>query len=134
VLFGILTWFYLPSNPASVSWLSPEEKQLAVTRLTNMGQESHHSQISKEQIKEVVCDLRIWLAALIYLTLCTCVYSVSFFLPAIIQQFGFSVLISNLLTVPVYGVTFFRDRSQWNSLGPYFREISPPCHTIFFLA
>jgi len=30
-----------------------------------------------------------------------------FFLPAIIQQFGFSVIISNLLTVPVYGATFF---------------------------
>jgi len=33
------------------------------------------------------------------------IYSVSFFLPAIIRQFGFSDIISNLLTVPIHVAT-----------------------------
>jgi len=79
VVFGILTWFVLPATPDSVSWLTLEEKKLAKTRLDSIGQESQHSHISKQQILGVFMDVRIWLAACLFFTVCTCVYSVSFF-------------------------------------------------------
>jgi len=48
----------------------------------------------------------VWLGAFVYCCDVVIVYSISFFLPALIAQFGFSDIISNLLTVPVHAGCF----------------------------
>jgi len=98
ILFGVLTLFVLPVSPKDVDWLTAEEKELAIIRV---GVPEKHV-ISKEQVIAAFTDPRIWLAAFLTCTQCIILYSISFFLPAIIRQFGFSDVISNLLSVPVY--------------------------------
>jgi ACS family tartrate transporter-like MFS transporter len=49
-------------------------------------------------------DIRVWLGAFVFFSQVTVIYSISFFLPAIIRQFGFSDVISNVLTAPVHAV------------------------------
>lgn len=98
IVFGLLTLFVLPVSPDKVDLLTPEEKDLAKSRVDIPEKHS----ISVEQMKQAFTDPRIWLAAFLSCTQCIVLYSVSFFLPAIIRQFGFSDIISNLLSVPVY--------------------------------
>jgi len=105
IIFGCLTVFVLPASPSTVKWLTPEEKSFALSRVANALRESNHSHISKDQIKLVFTDIRIWLGAFVYCCHCVVIYSVSFFLPAIIRQFGFSDIVSNLLTVPIHAAT-----------------------------
>jgi len=102
IVFGLLSIIILPASPATAKWLSPEEKEYAISRISNSLKDTDHSRISKTQLKNVLTDIRVWFAAFLYCTQCTVIYSISFFLPAIIHQFGFSDIISNLLTVPVH--------------------------------
>jgi len=105
IVFGVFTYFILPSSPSQVKWLTQEEKEFAQNRVSNALRESNHSRISKEQIKIVFTDKRIWLGSFLYCCHCIVIYSISFFLPAIIRQFGFSDLVSNLLTVPIHAAS-----------------------------
>jgi sugar phosphate permease len=102
VVFGILTYFVLPAGPAVVTWLTEEEKNFALSRVANSLREANHSSISGNQIKFVLTDVRVWIGSFLYTCHAVAIYSVSFFLPAIIGQFGFSDIVSNLLTVPAH--------------------------------
>jgi len=105
IIFGLGCVFMLPESPAQASWLTPEEKEYAISRISAALNDSDHSHISKTQFIQVLKDIRIWLAAFLNCCQVVNVYSLSFFLPALIQQFGFSELISNLLTVPIHATS-----------------------------
>lgn len=73
-----------------------------------------------QQIGGVFRRLDICGLAALYLTMMLNMYAVAFFMPSIIKQMGFSSLVSNLLTAPVYllavlcilAMAWHSDRSQ----------------------
>jgi sugar phosphate permease len=128
VLSGFLTYFYLPNEPMDCDFLTPEEQQCAVDRLAHARQipvanqetipaeQLQKKKISWEDLRNTLLDWRVWALSFLYLNILITLYSLSFFLPAIIGQFGYSVLKSNLLSVPIYAfagvVTIFVSMSS----------------------
>eukprot|EP01124_Arcella_intermedia_P012590 TRINITY_DN18956_c0_g1_i1.p1 TRINITY_DN18956_c0_g1~~TRINITY_DN18956_c0_g1_i1.p1 ORF type:complete len:495 (-),score=96.53 TRINITY_DN18956_c0_g1_i1:9-1424(-) len=105
VLVGLLSYWVLPDSPASANWLTPVEKIIAVERL-NVKKEDLAETLQASHFKAVLTDIRVWLCSFIYLSICTSAYTISFFLPSLIEQFGFSSIVSNLLTSPIHLCAF----------------------------
>lgn len=102
VIVGLSVFKLLPSSPmdASVTWLTADEKEWLVSRLP---QPTHHH-IAWSDIRRTVTNGDVHVFCVIYFATITVLYSISFFMPAILGSFGYSVLTSNLLSAPVYGI------------------------------
>ncbi len=73
-------------------------------------------EISWADVKQTVLDWRVWALALLYLLVLNVLYSLSFFLPAIIGTLGYSVLMSNLVSAPIYFIAaLFTVYISWSS-------------------
>jgi ACS family 4-hydroxyphenylacetate permease-like MFS transporter len=121
IIVGIFAWF-LPSDPSTVTWLTPAEKAFATSRLIPYIS-SYNTKISLPEIYTVLRTPSVWLACIMYFCICgTPIYSVSYFLPSIIEQFIKSsdlitinstdtnslqpIILSNLLTIPIHFCAF----------------------------
>jgi len=105
VCVGVLAFFVMVDLPSTAKFLTPEEKNYVMWATkygtTSVGEEEHF------QVRHIVLaltDWKLWLHTLLTWSIIGPLYGISFFLPSIIRGFGYSVAISNLLTVPPYAV------------------------------
>ena len=101
VLLGVIIFSYLPDRIADVHWLSDDEKNRLINRIQKEDQ-------SKAQLSlmQVLGNRRLWQLALIYFSLVTGLYGVSFWLPTIIKFTGIAdTLQIGLLTMIPYAVS-----------------------------
>ncbi|KAJ3078839.1 hypothetical protein HK102_004205 [Quaeritorhiza haematococci] len=123
ILVGIATWWILPDFPHTAKFLTEEERTLAVERLKLDNVDCEESHLSREELVGTLTDLKVWGYMLLYIGIATPLYGISFFLPTIIRNLGFSNLNAQLLSSPPYIVAClttvilsfssdrFRDRS-----------------------
>ncbi|KAF9645550.1 MFS general substrate transporter [Thelephora ganbajun] len=105
VVVGVLAFFVMVDFPSTAKFLTPKEKNylLWVKKYdtTSVGEEEH---FEFRHIIMAVTDWQVWVHILLYWSIVGPLYGIALFLPSIIRGFGFSVPISNLLTVPPYAV------------------------------
>ncbi|TFK86312.1 MFS general substrate transporter [Polyporus arcularius HHB13444] len=103
VAVGIIAYFALPDLPGTAEFLTPEERAYVIHTKkydnSSVGEEEH---FEWRHVKEALLDWQVWALSCIHATISTPVYGIAFFLPTIINGFGFNTAISQLLTVPVY--------------------------------
>ncbi|KAG6810176.1 hypothetical protein H0H92_013014 [Tricholoma furcatifolium] len=68
---------------------------------SSVGEEEH---FEMRHLWLAVRDWQVWLQILIFMSMVTPLYGITLFLPSIINSFGYSIPISQLLTVPPYVV------------------------------
>ncbi len=86
MILGILTLFYLDDRVEHVTWLDASEKQLIAQ---NVALEEHE----KEELSQLSAAFKsgcVWMLGLIYFSIASGVYIISFWLPTIIKQTGVS--------------------------------------------
>ena len=105
VVVGILVFFFLPSYPENVSWLSDDEKALEQRRLGIHGN-AVAEKINWPDAKAVLLDGRMWLHYSIYGCAGCGVASLSLFAPTIVQGLGYADLQAQLYTVPPYAAAY----------------------------
>lgn len=90
VILGIFAPFILLDKPDQAKWLSATEKRLVNESLSTEHQfaVTHHS-----SFKETLGNLNIWILSGIYFLLVAGLYSISFWLPQIVHDFGQDSLI-----------------------------------------
>ncbi|GAA5903403.1 hypothetical protein JCM5296_005640, partial [Sporobolomyces johnsonii] len=107
-LAGILAVFTISDFPQTVKWLTEEEREWVVWRLATDGTsvgEAHG--VSKKYIWAAFKDPQIYLGVGFYLGVVIPLYSISLFMPTLINAFGkFTTPQVQLLTIPVYFVAF----------------------------
>lgn len=115
ILEGILTvcvgtsipWL-LPDSPMDASFLQPEEKQFIIAKMRqDVGVHTDSANAEKDKfewryVKEVLLDLKIYLAVLIYWGNSISTYGFNFASPTIIKELGYTAAQAQLLTIPVY--------------------------------
>jgi len=100
VVLGGIIFMYLPDRIADAPWLSGEEKNLLITRIKVEDQSK-----SQLALTQILGNRRVWHLALIYFSLVTGLYGVSFWLPSIIKSTGMADLLQiGLLTTIPYSV------------------------------
>ncbi|KAE8133727.1 major facilitator superfamily domain-containing protein [Aspergillus pseudotamarii] len=108
---AFLVWFFLPDYPETASWLSAEEKELAMQRLQNEGSKGAAHAMTWADAKEVLTDWRLYAhymvrLSLIYFGISTPFSSLSLFTPAITSGLGYTSLRAQLMTVPPWAVAY----------------------------
>jgi len=102
---GILVWFTFPDFPETVTWLSPEERELAVGRIKGICSLGH-AKITWAEMKETLLDWRLYLHYLVFIAISVPFASISLFTPTIITGLGFEGLQAQLFTVPPFAIAF----------------------------
>ncbi|KAF8063507.1 MFS general substrate transporter [Lyophyllum atratum] len=105
VLAGILALFVMIDFPSTSTFLTREERSYVIWRKkydnSSVGEEEH---FEARHIWSAVSDWQVWLHILIHMSIVVPLYGITFFLPTIINSFGYSPAISQLLTVPPYAL------------------------------
>lgn len=83
VVFGVALYFWLTDRPASASWLTEAEKAWLLQAL-----QSEPSRHSAEGLKQALTHAGIWRLALAYFAVVINYYSISLWLPQIIQHWS----------------------------------------------
>ncbi|KAJ7759295.1 MFS general substrate transporter [Mycena olivaceomarginata] len=105
VLVGLVAFFVLVDFPATAKFLTAEQRAFVVMKKkydnSSVGEEE---QFEIRHVVEALTDWQVWLHTLILMAVITNLYGITLFLPTIINTFGHSPAVSQLLTVPPYAV------------------------------
>lgn len=101
ILIGFVTWFYLTDRPQQAKWLPDDEKAWIVAELDKEHQAK--VKVGGESILNGLKNPQVWLLAGIYFFGITGMYGFTFFLPAVVERFkGTSVLTQTLISTMPY--------------------------------
>jgi len=104
ILLGVVTYFVLPNRPESTRYLNTRERKIALERMNRGTSSDVGAVINKRHIARALLDWRIYTGGMIYFGVNCALASISAFLPTIIQTFGYTNALAQLLTVPPYAV------------------------------
>ncbi|CCU77017.1 MFS nicotinic acid transporter Tna1 [Blumeria hordei DH14] len=105
LIVGCFSSSFVHDYPASAKFLNAEERREVQRRLLEDDRSS--DEFSVKFFYQALRDWKIWVMMFITIGIFTPLYSISLFLPTIINQFGYSSNTSQLLTVPPYLVACF---------------------------
>ena len=102
VLLAFVVLRYLTEKPEVADWLLPDEKQWLVSTLENerlalVGKSGGHMPLS-----QALKDKRVLALSMVYFTIVTATYGITFFLPQIVKGLGGSDMRTGLLTAAPY--------------------------------
>ncbi|CAG8665620.1 19957_t:CDS:10 [Cetraspora pellucida] len=94
VIVAIIAYFYIADYPEEAKWLRKEERSLAVLRLKRdidgiEYKKAREHSFDKVYIVECLTDWKVYISMLILLGINTSVYSFAFYIPSIVNGFGF---------------------------------------------
>ncbi|KAI4938639.1 hypothetical protein J4E85_001080 [Alternaria conjuncta] len=104
IIIGIIAYWFISNYPATVSWLSKEERAFVQARLKADSDATNDEAFSWAEVLLAAKDIKIWLYAFAFHTMSLPLYTLSLFLPTIIRDMGYTSAQSQLLTIPPYAV------------------------------
>ncbi|ORY02828.1 MFS general substrate transporter [Basidiobolus meristosporus CBS 931.73] len=104
LLLAFVSYFYLPDFPESASFLTQEERELLLARLKHDAGVASETEFSWKQFKDAFIDWKIYMHMIVYIAASTPLYSLSLFLPSIVNGMGFTDLTAQLMSAPPYAV------------------------------
>ncbi|EGO29607.1 hypothetical protein SERLADRAFT_433574 [Serpula lacrymans var. lacrymans S7.9] len=104
IILGIVCLFFLPNRPESTGFFTESERELAVERMNRSTSGDVGAVINKKHVTAGLLDWRVHVGGVIYFGVNNALASLAAFLPTIIQTFGYTNAIAQLLTVPPYAV------------------------------
>jgi len=102
ILLAFVVFFYLTDRPADAAWLAPDERAWLAERLDS--ERRQREQVREYTVAQVMIDPRVLGLSLVYFGAVATNYGLSFFLPQIVQAFGFNTLLTGLISATPYVV------------------------------
>ncbi|KAF9267538.1 MFS general substrate transporter [Marasmius fiardii PR-910] len=117
LVMALAILLFLPSFPFAASFLTKRERAIAQARVNRDHRPQSHGGMNGWQgFKAVVSDLNCWMFMLIYASFNVGVATISYFLPTLIKELGFTSINAQGLTVAPYFVAWFMVFFQaWHS-------------------
>uniref|UniRef100_A0A093XSM8 Putative transporter C11D3.18C n=1 Tax=Talaromyces marneffei PM1 TaxID=1077442 RepID=A0A093XSM8_TALMA len=132
VAVSLIAPFAIHDFPETAKFLTEEERELIITILRNQttGEGFVHADVIQEETKfraryviDALTDWQIYLGLFMYWGITCPLYGISFFLPSIIKDLGYTSSTAQLLTVPIYitaavvaiGAAWLSDRRKQRS-------------------
>ena len=104
ILISLTAYFFIYNYPATASFLSDDERARIHTRLKDNNDATRDESFGWKNVFLAVWDVKVWLYSLGFHTLSLPLYTLSLFLPTIIEALGYTAAQAQLLTVPPYSV------------------------------
>ncbi|KAL4895722.1 major facilitator superfamily domain-containing protein [Aspergillus ambiguus] len=107
VLVAIVAHFIIQDYPDTAKFLTAEERSWVIHRLRHQysdgqTQYSENERFKWKYVKDALIDWQVYLAIIVWYGIVCPMYGVSYFLPTIIKDLGYTSSIAQLLTVPIY--------------------------------
>ncbi|MCJ1352885.1 MAG: hypothetical protein MMC33_002869 [Icmadophila ericetorum] len=134
IVIAFAAYFILPNFPRTTTWLTEDERQLAVWRLDeDIGEDDWVG--SKQQtffhgLKLAITDIKMW----ILMVMLFCIVasgSVTNFFPTVVATLGYSNIVSLLLTAPPYVlcvITAFLNAWHADKTGERYFHVTLPLY------
>ncbi|KAI8074191.1 major facilitator superfamily domain-containing protein [Gongronella butleri] len=106
LVFGFATYFVLPDVPRRAKFLTDREREIVVRRLVEDAGPATEEHFSWRQFRYAFIDYKVYMHALVYICGSTPLYSLSLFMPSIIQGMGYQNLQAQALSAPPYAIAF----------------------------
>ena len=111
VTFSIAGYFFIYNYPATAKFLTPKEREYILARLKDDSDATRDERFSWDGVIQALKDPKIYLYGLGFHTLALPVYTLSLFLPVIINDLGYSATQAQLLSIPPYVAGFITTMS-----------------------
>ncbi|KAF8861147.1 MFS general substrate transporter [Acephala macrosclerotiorum] len=93
-------WFFISDYPDKAKFLTEEERTEVMRRLA--AENDLSNKFRWKYVTDALKDFKIWANSVLSMCLFTALYSISLFLPTILNELGYSTNKTQLMTVPVY--------------------------------
>ncbi|KIK95819.1 hypothetical protein PAXRUDRAFT_826631 [Paxillus rubicundulus Ve08.2h10] len=103
VVVGFLAFFVMVDYPSTAKFLTAEERAFVIRRQLREGAKDEGDDVSR-QVRAAFTDWQVWALSVVQLSVTVPLYGITYFLPTIINDFGYSTSISQLLTIPPYAI------------------------------
>ncbi|KAF8840164.1 MFS general substrate transporter [Paxillus ammoniavirescens] len=101
ILIGSIAAFVMVDYPSTAKFLTVEERSFVIEkRRRDEAQDEEHTM--SQQVWATFTDWQVWALSVLQISIAVPVYGITYFLPTIIKDFGYSTSFSQLLTVPPY--------------------------------
>ncbi|GAA6024865.1 hypothetical protein JCM10207_003160 [Rhodosporidiobolus poonsookiae] len=102
-LLGLTCYFYVSDTPEKARWLKPDERRYLTLRLKySSGNIANTSHFEWKYVKQALSDWKGWCGCLLFLCQCIPVYGLSYTMPTIVKNLGFSAARAQGITAPPY--------------------------------
>ncbi len=105
LILAFVVYFYLTDRPADAVWLTTEEREWLIRRLS--AEDEGRAHVSPTSALASLYDPRVLLLSLVYFGAVAANYAISFWLPSIVKGFGVSNMANGWITAIPYTVGFF---------------------------
>jgi MFS family permease len=100
ILIGSVTYLFLPDTPMTASFLTKEEKVVAINRIADNQTGIENRTFKWSQIKELAMDVQIYLIGLVILLASISSGVITTYSSTLIRNFGYTPPIAALLNMP----------------------------------
>jgi len=102
IVFGFITAFIMVDYPHTAKFLTEEERSYLVQRQWGDAAQGEEDHGVAQQVWAAITDWQVWTLAVVNFSFSAPGYGLAYFLPTIINGFGYSTSVSQLLTIPPY--------------------------------
>ncbi|PNS16569.1 hypothetical protein CAC42_69 [Sphaceloma murrayae] len=104
VLIGVWAYWFIPHWPAKAKFLTENERSYLTARLKADSDATNNEAFTWGNVLLCLKDPKCWLYGLVFHTLSLPLYTLSLFLPSIINALGYTAAEAQLLTIPPYAL------------------------------
>ncbi|EIE80286.1 hypothetical protein RO3G_04991 [Rhizopus delemar RA 99-880] len=104
LLLAFAAYALLPDFPENSKFINDREREVVIHRLKKDAGPANQTHFSWKQFRSAFTDYKVYYHALIFLCGCIPLYSLSLFMPSIIEGMGFTELNAQAMTAPPYGL------------------------------
>ncbi|KAF1993537.1 MFS general substrate transporter [Amniculicola lignicola CBS 123094] len=101
VLIAVIAYFFIADFPEDAKWLSEAERAFVVNKLKeDQGNSDPHQPITLKGVLKSLSDLKLIVAGFIYFGPTMAGYGLAYFIPTIVNSYGYSPIESQLYSIP----------------------------------
>ncbi|KAF3767030.1 MFS general substrate transporter [Cryphonectria parasitica EP155] len=106
IVIAATSYFFIYNYPDTAGFLSDSERTAIQARLAADSDCTHEERFTWANVMRAVKDPKCWLYGFAFHTMSLPLYTLSLFLPSIIQSLGYTAAKAQLLTIPPYAFAF----------------------------
>ncbi|KAJ5192666.1 hypothetical protein N7449_008808 [Penicillium cf. viridicatum] len=104
VVIALIARLFIVDWPETANFLSEREREILLARLRSDQQQFRMDRLDKQAVRRILYDKKIYLGTLMYLGVLNTGYAASFFTPSILRDMGWTSLMAQVMSIPVYVV------------------------------
>ncbi|EER28038.1 hypothetical protein D8B26_006687 [Coccidioides posadasii str. Silveira] len=104
VVIAVASKFIIADWPETAKFLKEDERRLLIARLAADNKGATMDRLDSKSIKRCLTDVKVYLGILMYFGIVNTGYATSFFTPTILNQLGWTEIMAQVMSIPVFVV------------------------------